>query len=149
MEVAYAYQELDKIPDEFTIPEGREKPWGTTHAVLCAEEEIGGAPFAVRNADDYYGPQAFELIYKYFVDNAEALTTGAIPAPFAMVGYRLMNTVSDHGSVARGICRVNEDGELAGVTEMTKIEKLLAIRSSTTKIQRILLLSSILIVSSP
>lgn len=123
MEVAYAYQELDKIPAEFSIPEGREKPWGTTHAVLCAEDAIDGVPFAVCNADDYYGPQAFDRIYKYLIDNSEALMDGTTPAPFAMVGYRLENTVSDHGSVARGVCLVDDDGKLAGVTEMTKIEK--------------------------
>lgn len=124
MDVAYAYQELDKIPAGFSVPEGREKPWGTTHAVLCAEEAINGAPFAVCNADDYYGPQAFDRIYKYLVENRDALTDGTTPAPFAMVGYRLKNTVSDHGSVARGVCNVNDAGQLTGVTEMTKIEKL-------------------------
>lgn len=123
MEVAYAYQEMDKIPAEFTVPEGREKPWGTTHAVLCAEEAIDGAPFAVCNADDYYGPQAYERIYKYLVENRVALTDGTTPAPFAMVGYRLKNTVSDHGSVARGVCNVSDAGQLSGVKEMTKIEK--------------------------
>lgn len=123
MEVAYAYQEMDKIPAEYSVPEGRNKPWGTTHAVLCAEEAIDGAPFAVCNADDYYGPQAYEIIYKYLDENREALTDGSTPAPFAMVGYRLKNTVSDHGSVARGVCNVNDEGRLTGVTEMTKIEK--------------------------
>ena len=122
MDVAYAYQEVDKVPEGFSIPEDREKPWGTTHAVLCAEEEIGGAPFAVCNADDYYGPQAFQVMYDYLKENAEALTKGEVPAPFSMVGYRLKNTVSENGSVARGICQVNDEGKLTGVREVTKIE---------------------------
>ncbi|MBE7002188.1 MAG: nucleotidyltransferase [Ruminococcaceae bacterium] len=116
MEIRYAYQELDKIPAGFTVPEGRTKPWGTSHAVLCAKEVIGNAPFAVINADDYYGKQAFREIYDYLqADHAEN--------DYCMVGYRLGNTVTEHGSVARGVCNVNAEGYLTHIVERTRIEK--------------------------
>ena len=115
MEIRYGYQEMHKIPQGFTVPEGREKPFGTSHAVLCAKEAIDGAPFAVLNADDYYGADAFQVIYDY-------LRT-AQKGQYCMVGYRLGNTVTDHGSVARGVCTVNEAGYLTDVVERTKIEK--------------------------
>ena len=118
MEIRYAYQELTKIPEGFTIPADRTKPWGTSHAVLCAKEAIDGAPFAVLNADDYYGKSAFQVIYD-FLSNAEA--GGA--SPYCMVGYQLGNTVTDHGSVARGICATDENGYLTAIEEQTKIEK--------------------------
>ena len=117
MEIRYAYQELDKIPEGCAIPEGRTKPWGTSHAVLCAKDVIGGAPFAVVNADDYYGKQAYREIYNYLC-NAEGKK-----AQYCLVGYRLGNTVTDHGSVARGVCNVNEKGYLTHIVERTRIEK--------------------------
>ncbi len=113
MEIRYAYQELDKIPAGCEIPEGRVKPWGTSHAVLCAKDVIGDAPFAVINADDYYGKQAYREIYQFLSGN-----TG----DFCMVGYRLGNTVTENGSVARGVCQVDENGFLTHVVERTKIE---------------------------
>ncbi|MBQ7341284.1 MAG: NTP transferase domain-containing protein [Oscillospiraceae bacterium] len=118
MEIRYAYQEIDKLPAGFTVPAERTKPWGTSHAVLCAKNEIGDAPFAVINADDYYGKEAFQEIYKYLLNATNTDTYN-----YAMVGYELGKTVTDHGSVARGICVTNEDGYLAEIAERTKIEK--------------------------
>lgn len=118
MEIRYAYQELDKIPAGFAVPAGRTKPWGTCHAVLCAAEEIGDAPFAVINADDYYGKSAFRVIYDALM-NAE---DGAV-YDYCMVGYQLGNTVTEHGSVARGVCQTSAAGELTAIAERTRIEK--------------------------
>jgi NDP-sugar pyrophosphorylase family protein len=116
MEIRYAYQEMNKaLPEGFAIPEGRTKPWGTSHAVLCAREEIGDAPFAVINSDDYYGKQAFREIYKFLSDTTEGC--------FCMVGYQLGKTVTDNGSVARGVCQTNEEGYLTAIVERTRIEK--------------------------
>lgn len=117
IEVAYAYQELSKVPEEFEIPSDRIKPWGTGHAVLSASSEVDG-PFAVINADDYYGSHAFEMIYKY-------LTTGddGEKYRYAMVGYRLDNTLTENGYVARGVCETDADGYLVGIEERTRIEK--------------------------
>ena len=118
MEIRYAYQEMDKLPAGFSIPAERTKPWGTSHAVLCAKNEIDGAPFAVINADDYYGKSAFRVIYD-FLSGAKA----EAPYDYCMVGYRLGNTVTDNGSVARGVCQTNQDGFLTTIVERTKIEK--------------------------
>ena len=119
MEIRYAFQELDKaLPEWFTIPEGRTKPWGTSHAVLCAKNEIGGAPFAVINADDYYGVSAFQELYK-FLSQAEDPQSG----DYCMVGYQLGKTVTDNGSVARGVCQTSQDGYLTAIVERTRIEK--------------------------
>ena len=118
MEIRYAFQELDKIPEGYTIPECRVKPWGTSHAVLCAANEIDGAPFAVINADDYYGKSAFREIFQ-FLSTAQDGTY----YDFCMVGYQLGNTVTDNGSVARGVCTTDENGYLADIVERTKIEK--------------------------
>ena len=118
MEIRYAFQEMEKIPAGFTIPEGRTKPWGTSHAVLCAKNEIDGAPFAVINSDDYYGKSAFRAIYKYLCGAADGEKKD-----YCMVGYMLGNTVTDHGSVARGVCCVDENGNLADIVERLKIEK--------------------------
>ena len=118
MEIRYAFQEIDKIPEGFAIPEERTKPWGTSHAVLCAKNEIDGAPFAVINADDYYGQSAFQTIFD-FLKNAQDDTY----YDFCMIGYRLGNTVTDNGSVARGICTTDDNGYLVQVVERTKIEK--------------------------
>ena len=120
MEIRYAYQEQVKhLPEGVTVPEIRgAKPWGTGHAILCAAEEIDGAPFAVINADDYYGKSAFKTVY-------EALCNAKDDEKFdyCMVGYYLRNTVTDNGSVARGVCTADENGNLAKVVERTRIEK--------------------------
>ena len=115
MEIRYAFQEMDKIPEGFTVPEGRVKPFGTSHAVLCAKEEIGGAPFAVINSDDYYGKDAFKVIYDYLCNASEG--------DYCMVGYLLGNTVTEHGSVARGVCCADANGNLADIVERLRIEK--------------------------
>lgn len=116
MEIRYAYQELTKLPAGYTVPEGRVKPFGTGHAVICAGEQVGDAPFAVINADDYYGKAAFKTIFNF-------LSTSADPYGYCMVGYRLDKTVTDNGSVARGICATDDQGYLTGITEQTRIEK--------------------------
>ena len=118
-EVRYAYQQLDKLPAGFTVPEGRVKPWGTAHAILVAEEAIGDAPFAVINADDYYGPQGFKLIYDYLSTHADGDRYA-----WAMVGFLLGNTVSANGSVSRGVCVTDADHNLVSVTERTCIAPL-------------------------
>ncbi len=113
-DVTYVFQQLDRLPEGFSVPEGRVKPWGTGHAVLCCLGQVEG-PFAVINADDYYGPSAYAALYEFL--SAEH------PADeHAMVAYELRNTVTEHGSVARGICSVRE-GFLAGVVERTRIFK--------------------------
>ncbi len=116
MEIKYAYQELDKLPEGYTVPEGRTKPWGTSHAVLCAKDVIGDNPFAVLNADDYYGKSAFKVIY-------DALANAQESYGYFMVGYELGKTVTDHGSVARGICKLDANGYLTKIEEQTRIEK--------------------------
>ena len=119
MEIRYAYQELDKeVPEDFEIPAERTKPWGTSHAVLCAKNEIGDAPFAVLNSDDYYGKSAFQVLYGALA-NAEDTDC----CNYFMVGYQLGNTVTDNGSVARGICQTDDNGYLTAVVERTRIEK--------------------------
>lgn len=118
LEIRYAYQELDKLPAGYAVPEGRTKPWGTCHAVVCAREAIGDAPFAVINADDYYGKAAFKEIYNYLSAHADD-----DKYRYCMVGYELGKTVTDNGSVARGVCQVNGEGFLESVVERTKIEK--------------------------
>jgi NDP-sugar pyrophosphorylase family protein len=120
MEIRYAYQEQTKmLPEGMTIPEVRgSKPWGTGHAILCAAKEIDGAPFAVVNADDYYGKSAYKTIY-----DALCQVQDGEKADWCMVGYLLGNTVTDHGSVARGVCNVDENGYLTNIVERTKIEK--------------------------
>ena len=114
VEIRYAYQELEKLPEGYSIPEGRTKPFGTGHAVLCAKEAIDGAPFAVINADDYYGKSAFKSIYNLLSANEN-------PWGYCMVGYELSKTVTENGSVARGICATDENGNLTQVVERTKI----------------------------
>ena len=118
MEIRYAFQELDKIPAGCEIPAERTKPWGTSHAVLCAKEEIGNAPFAVVNADDYYGKQAYKELYNFLSKIQDPASSD-----YCMVGYRLGNTVTDHGSVARGVCATDENSYLTDIVERTKIEK--------------------------
>lgn len=116
MNVQYAFQELTALPEGFTVPEGRVKPWGTCHAVLSAKHLIHG-PFAVINSDDYYGPEAFQVIYDYLSTHQDDSMYH-----YCMVSYLLKNTVSENGSVARGVCNVNANGTLANVTERTRIE---------------------------
>ena len=112
--VDYVYQELDRLPEGFAVPEGRKKPWGTAHAVACCRGVVEG-PFAVINSDDFYGRGAYEAIYRFLTEN-EA------PHHYAMLGYQLRNTVTEFGSVARGVCHV-QDGMLLDITERTKIFK--------------------------
>ena len=118
VEIRYAFQELDMLPEGWAVPEGRTKPWGTSHAVLCAKDAIDGAPFAVINADDYYGKSAFKVMY-------EALSQAKDGEKFdyCMVGYEVGKTVTENGSVARGVCCVDENGCLTEVVERTRIEK--------------------------
>ncbi len=115
VDVEYVYQELDKIPEGFEIPEGRVKPWGTAHAILCCKDVIDG-PFAVINSDDYYGPTAYKVLYDHLMSDKKDDKFG-----IALVGYKLSNTLTDKGSVARGICVV-EDGKLQKIDERTQIE---------------------------
>ena len=118
MEIRYAFQEFHKLPAGYVAPEGREKPLGTSHAIWCAKDEIDGAPFAVINADDYYGKDAFRVIYNY-LENAK--DTDKLDC--CMVGYLLKNTVTEHGSVARGVCTPDEKGNLKDIVERLQIEK--------------------------
>lgn len=116
--VKYAYQDLNDLPAGYSVPAERAKPWGTAHAILAGRKVIEG-PFAVVNADDYYGPEAFKAIYDYLEANPDK--DGCYE--YAMVGYRLGNTVTEHGHVARGVCQEDGDNFLVRVTERTRIEK--------------------------
>ena len=118
MDVRYAYQELDDLPEGYAVPEGRVKPWGTCHAILAARKVVDG-PFAVINSDDYYGPEAFREMYDYLSTHEDR--SGCYE--YAMVGYLLGNTVTEHGHVARGVCVETADHFLQSVTEHTHIEK--------------------------
>lgn len=116
MQIDYAFQELTDIPEGCEIPEGREKPWGTGHAALCGARLCGDAPYAVINADDFYGREAYEKLYNF-------LKSANLEGPvqdLCMVGYQVKNTISENGYVARGVC-ATEDGMLAQVVERTKI----------------------------
>jgi dTDP-glucose pyrophosphorylase len=115
-EVEYVFQELEDIPRGYTVPSGRIKPWGTSHAVLVTERNVR-EPFAVINADDFYGRQAFRVM-AHFLMNVKA-----DDAVFSLVGYRLGSTLSEHGSVARGVCDVDDRGRLKAIVERTNIEK--------------------------
>jgi len=110
--VEYVYQELDKLPPGFSVPPGRTKPWGTTHAILQAENVIR-EPFAAINADDFYGQQAYQVLVRH-------LTSGT--PDYAMVGFILRNTLSEHGTVARGVSRVDGNNYLTSIVEMLKVE---------------------------
>lgn len=116
VEVEYVYQNLE-LPEGFTVPEGRVKPFGTAHAVLCALPYVDG-PFAVINADDYYGSKAYQLIYDYLTSHPDDSTYR-----YAMVGYILENTLTENGHVARGVCVTDEHGVLQTIHERTHIEK--------------------------
>ena len=117
VDVEYVYQELFKIPEGFSVPEGRVKPFGTGHAILCAKDVIQG-PFAVINADDYYGRKAFEEIYHQLINVCDD-----DKYRYAMVGYELHNTLTENGSVARGVCVVDDNDYLLTINERTRIEK--------------------------
>ena len=110
-DVYYVYQELDNLPEGFCVPEGRIKPWGTAHAVMCAEKQVD-TPFAVINADDFYGYKSYELIHDRLISGDD----------MCMVGYNLYNTLTENGTVARGLCEI-ENGILKSVTEHTAIDK--------------------------
>jgi dTDP-glucose pyrophosphorylase len=115
IEVEYAFQNINDLPPGYSVPEGRIKPWGTSHAVLSCRDVVDG-PFAVINADDYYGAGAFHSMYE-FLEHAE---DGA-KYDYCMIGYLLENTLTEHGHVARGVCETTEDGYLMGIAERTKI----------------------------
>lgn len=117
VDVAYVYQDLTNLPDGFEVPEGRVKPWGTGHAILSCIDEVDG-PFAVINADDYYGSHAFQMIYDYLTTHKDD-----DKYRYTMVGYVLENTLTDNGHVARGVCVTDENGYLVGINERTHIEK--------------------------
>jgi len=116
LKMSYAYQELDMLPEGITLPEGREKPLGTTHAVLCARPAVGTRPFAVINADDYYGPEAFEHLYKF-------LTSEHGANEHLAVGYPVENTLPENGEVTRGVCQVNGEGYLTSIVERMRIAR--------------------------
>lgn len=115
--VEVVFQELNNLPEGFSCPEGREKPWGTNHAVLMGKDVIQ-EPFAVINADDFYGRDSFAVLGK------ELAEMDGKKADYCMVGYRVGNTLSESGSVARGVCETNADGYLTGVVERTAIERI-------------------------
>jgi choline kinase len=115
IEVEYVYQELNMLPEGFTLPEGREKPWGTAHAILVAKDVIN-EPFCALNADDFYGKNAYQVM-------ADFLTSSANPTEYSMVGYKQEKTLSEFGSVSRGICDVNEKQDLQKIVETIKILK--------------------------
>ena len=115
VERVYVYQEMDDLPEGYAIPEGRAKPWGTGHAVLAARNVVD-QPFAVINADDFYGPGAFTALFDYLKD------VDPKSGDFCMAGYRVENTLSENGYVARGVCQT-ENGYLTGIVERTKIAK--------------------------
>ena len=118
LEVRYAFQDVNDIPEGYEIPAGRVKPWGTAHAVLSAKDVIDSS-FAVINADDFYGQQAFQEIYD-FLANTENSTDNKLN--LTMVAFLLKNTVSDNGYVSRGLCKTDEDGYLSEIIERTRIE---------------------------
>ena len=117
VQVEYVYQNLGNLPEGFQVPEGRVKPWGTGHAVLSCTEAIDG-PFAVINADDYYGANAYKMMYEYLAHNQDDEKYR-----YAMVGYILENTLTENGHVARGVCEIDKNGMLCGINEIIRIEK--------------------------
>ena len=117
MDVKYVFQSMDDLPQGYAVPEGRTKPWGTAQAALAARHVVDG-PFAIINADDYYGPAAYREIYDYLCAHGDGERYA-----YAMVGYRVRNTVTEHGSVARGVCEVDSGGVLVDIHERTVVEK--------------------------
>ena len=114
VDLRIAFQHMDALPAGFSVPDGRIKPWGTSHAVLSAKELVDG-PFSVINADDFYGADAYRVIYDFLVEESDA-------SNHALVGYKLENTLTEHGHVARGVCEV-DNGKLTGIAEHLRIEK--------------------------
>ena len=117
-DTAYVFQSLDQVPKGFRVPEDRKKPWGTAQAILCSKDVVR-TPFLAANADDYYGRTAFETMAGYLGRSS----CGDAGCDFAMVGYRLANTWSEHGTVARGVCEATADGHLVGIQEFLKIRR--------------------------
>jgi len=117
IDVEYVYQSLNDLPEGYSVPEGRVKPWGTGHAVLCCRGKTE-SPLAVINSDDYYGKEAFSLIYDHLSKERDGGKYN-----YAMVGYIIENTLTENGHVARGVCSVDRDGNLDGIIERTRIEK--------------------------
>lgn len=115
IDVEYVFQDINNVPQEFNVPQDRVKPWGTGHAVLCCKK-IVDTPFAVINADDFYGQTTFKLVHDYLVANKDEYR-------YAMAGFILENTLTEFGSVARGICEVSEDNSLKSITERTQIKR--------------------------
>jgi len=115
IETKYVFQEMDKYLDGYSVPADRKKPWGTSHAILCAKEAVN-EPFAVINADDFYGADAFKKA-------ADFLKSECSPTVYAIIGYQLANTLSEHGTVSRGVCEVDEKGNLVGIKERLKISR--------------------------
>jgi len=120
-DVEYVFQELNKLPGGFSVPTGREKPWGTGHAILCTRDKVKN-PFAVINADDYYGKNAYKIIYNYLTNNKKT----------CMVGYKLGNTLTENGTVTRGVCETSGEGYLTSVTETFSLDKNSGIPLDTT-----------------
>ena len=115
IETEYVFQEMDSFTEGFTIPTERSKPWGTAHAVLCAKDVVN-EPFAVINADDFYGRNAFEKAFEFLTNECDEKT-------YSLIGYELNKTLSEHGTVSRGVCDVDDKGNLVSITERTKIYK--------------------------
>jgi NDP-sugar pyrophosphorylase family protein len=115
IETEYVFQEMDKYLEGFSVPAERKKPWGTSHAILCAKEAVN-EPFAVINADDFYGSDAFKKAVEF-------LTNECKPDVYAIIGYQLANTLSEHGTVSRGVCQVDAQGNLVGIKERLKISR--------------------------
>ncbi len=118
IEIRIAFQEVNMIPEIYKQPEERTKPWGTGHAILCAKQAIGNSPFAVINADDYYGKLAYKMIYSYLAEQVDSRKYA-----YCMVGYALSKTVTENGYVSRGICSTNKEYYLESIIERTRIEK--------------------------
>ena len=116
IDVDYVFQELDYLPEGYTVPEGREKPWGTNHALMMAAKAID-TPFAVINADDFYGADAYQVLGDYL------RTLDGSKNKYCMVGYLLKNTLSEFGSVSRGVCTADKNGNLVSIVERTKVER--------------------------
>ena len=117
VDVGFAFQTIDQLPAGFAVPPGREKPWGTTHAILCARAAVA-EPFAVINADDFYGQDSYAALGRHLA------ALSADSTAYAMVGFTLKNTLSEHGTVARGVCQTDAAGRLTDIQELTKIAKL-------------------------
>jgi len=115
IDVDYVFQELDMLPEGYTLPEGREKPWGTAHAILCARNAVN-EPFCALNADDFYGFNAYKAMAKFLTESND-------PQEYSMVGYKLNDTLSEFGSVSRGICEEDDDKNLVKIVETLKIVK--------------------------